>query len=380
MASQLATTSIDELIQERLPGASLESPIQGWAFIEEFDRGVDAYAKLTSPTPEDDRWLGVCYFQQFEDMKALEAFYRAAERGAIGARVNLAHLLRFMERVEEASSELAQIDPSDLNSYDTVFYYRVKSQHEEHNGKLHDALRAAEEAWRKVQGLPEFPILAPSILSQVGTLHGRIGRAQRALWFIERATQISTGLEEIKARIQRAKILVLLGRNSEAANEVESWDLRTAPSALRTWRHLILGDIAWATGKLGKAIDEFEHAIRLAVEAESGFEELLGRLALVAIFVAKTDYRSATSHLGRSQLLISDRSDRLNYRFREVIHLHSQGIYSSAHAISELHAIAESFGEMGLLQEQGWFVCTCALSSTAMEKMESRLTSMLWRS
>ena len=346
--------SLEDRIGERLPGVALESRVQGWAYLEEFQRGIEEYARIDRPTPADDRWLGVCHFQNFDDMMALEALYRAAERGAAGSHVNLAHLLRFMERVEEASHELSLVSHEELNHYDTVLYFRVKSQHEEHNGKLHDALRAAEEAWRKVQGLPEFPILAPSILSQVGILHGRIGRAQRALWFIDRAIQISSGQEEVKARIHRAKILVLLGRNTEAVNEVDSWDLSNAPAALLAWKHLILGDIAWATGKLKKATEEFEIAVQLAVDSQSGFEELLGRLGLVAILVAKKDNRRATVHLSRSQMLISDRSDRLNYRFREVVNLYSLGIYNAAHAVQELAYIAGDFGEMGLLQEQGW--------------------------
>ena len=38
-------TDIQKLVQERFPGVELVSEIQGWAFLEQFEKGVEAYSQ-----------------------------------------------------------------------------------------------------------------------------------------------------------------------------------------------------------------------------------------------------------------------------------------------------------------------------------------------
>ena len=348
------TNDVNKLVQEKYPGVQLDSDVQGWAFLEEFDKGVDAYSKKTDPTPADDRWVGVCLFQLVRDLEALEALYRALNRGEIAARVNIAHVLRFVERADDASEELSRVRPDQFpSSYDQVLYFRVLSIHEENNGNLREALRAAEEAWRRIQGIPEFGLLAPSILAQLATLHGRIGRSQRALWFLERGLQVTSGAELLKLHLRRAYVLISLGRYQEAQSELEALDLSHAPDIFQPERHWLLGEVARSRGNLLTAIHEYEQVIELAVRLQMGYEEFLGRIPLMAILGHRGDFSAASEHAARAQTLISDKSDRLEFRFREVLLLHWQGVYTSDHAIAELEALIEELGAMGLLKEQG---------------------------
>ncbi len=343
---------VQQLVLERFPGVHLESDIQGWAFLEEFDRGVEAYHALTSPSPEDDRWLGVCYFQLIRDMDAVEAFYRSVNRGHEAARINLAHVMKFIERGDDAAQELGRIDASNLRPYDKVLYHRVLSHHEEVTGNLRDALKAAEEAWRRVQGMAEFPLLAPSILAQLGILYARIGRSQRALWFLERGLQFTGGQEHLKVRLKRASVLINLGRFQEAQAELESTDLDQAPEAFRVERQWMRGEIAWSLGNHGKAVTLLTNLGNTAMEMQLGYEELLCRLALVAILGSRNEISRAREHLSRAQALISDRSDRMLYRFREVLLFWWDGTYTHTHTVEELDGLIGDFSEMGLLQEQ----------------------------
>src|SRR5690606_17036032 len=73
---------------------------------------------------------------------------------------------------------------------------------------------------------------------------------------------------------------------------------------------------------------------------------------LVTLLGARRDFAAATEHITRAQELISDKADRLSFRFREVLLMLWQGLYTQAHAIEELHGLIHAFGEMGLLQEQ----------------------------
>ena len=342
------------MVANRLPGVELVSDVQAWAFLEQFERGVDAYAEIDHPTPQDDRWLGVCLFQLVRDLEALEALYRALNRGEHAARVNIAHVLRFVDRSEDASNELSRVEPNMLSPYDQVLYYRVLSIHEENNSNLREALKAAEEAWRRVQGLPEFSLLAPSILAQLATLHGRIGRSQRALWFIERGLQLTDGSELLKLHSRRAFVLIELGRYQEAQSELESLDLsRATDPFLEPERHWLLGEVARATGNLTTAVHEYEQAIDLSVKLQMGGEELLCRLPLLALLGKRGDFAGASEHAARAQALLADKSDRLEFRFREVLLFYWQGAYASDHALAELDALIQEFGSMGLLREQG---------------------------
>jgi hypothetical protein len=362
VATQHHETSIrEELldhVQRRLsslhPDIQLESPIQGWAYLDEFRKGIEAYKRIGNPTATDDRWLGVCHFQLLDDMRALEAFYRAAARGAVAARINLAHLLRFLERGEEGAKELRSIRPSDLNAYDRVFLLRVTSLDEENNGNLREALRTAEDAWKLVQGIPEFGLLAPSILAQLGILHGRIGRSQRALWFLERGLQITSGLERKKVQLRRVPVLASLGRLNEAAAELAAIGNADLPDSYSAELDMLSGEIEWAKGNLDGATLSFQRCLGSASRLQVTYEEFVARISLVALSATGRECTGAAEHLSRAQSLISDKSDRLAYRFREIgLRLRAQE-YTPEHALKEYDALDAEFGTMGLLQEQGF--------------------------
>ncbi|MDZ7801535.1 MAG: hypothetical protein U5K81_12185 [Trueperaceae bacterium] len=334
------------------PEASLESVVQAWVYLEDFTKGINAYHDISNPTADDDRWLGVCHFQLVQDDEAQEAFERAIAKGQQAARVNLAHLLRMTNNAERASDELQQVDFARLTSYDQVFFMRVKSIHEETNGDIREALRFAEEAWRRLQGLPEFELLAPSILAQLGILHGRVGRTQRALWFLERGMQLTTGLQHLKSRMRWATVLVAQGRLREASEALTELDSDSVPQAMRVEGKWLQGEIAWIQGHSQRAVRHYRLAIDMAQKTQVVYEEFLSQLAL-ATLLSTSDNDEALHCLNRGQSLIGDMSDRLAYRFREILVFRKRGLYTNVHAIRELEQTATAFSDMGLLQEYG---------------------------
>src|SRR5690606_12219000 len=220
-----------------------------------------------------------------------------------------------------------------LTAYDQALYFRVLSIREENTGNLSEALRAAEEAWRRIQGMPEYAILAPSVLAQLAVLHGRIGRSQRALWFLERGLSSTVGIESLKIRLRRASVLVGLGRFKESGLELESFDLVNAPPNCQGERNFLLGEIALSNGNTRSAISRYAQTIEIAQEPGFNYEELLSRLALVNIYGSQGNFSTAQEHLSRAQELISDKADRLIFRFREVLLMAWQGRYKPAHAV-----------------------------------------------
>ncbi|MBX3142662.1 MAG: hypothetical protein KF813_02815 [Trueperaceae bacterium] len=344
--------SVADLVAAAFPGVSLESDVQGWAFLERFEEGVAAYASIEAPSPQDDRWVGVCYYQMVRDNEALEALYRAVSRGDEGARVNIAHLLPFLERADEASRELSRVNFDRLSSYDQALYFRVQSIRSETSGKLREALQAAEEAWKRIQRIPEGRVLAPSVLAQLAVLHGRIGRSQRAIWFLERGMSTTVGQEQLKFRLRRSAVLVVLGRYQEARGELDTIASIAALDNVQAERTYLLGEISLALGNLRSAVQYYVQAIDYAVRLQFKYEELLCRLALASIQGSRGDFFDATKHLERAHSLVSDKVDRLVYRFREVLLMLWQRNISESQALEELDELVEAFGQTGLLQEQ----------------------------
>jgi len=366
--SESGDTEILRSVAIRFPGVRLVSTVQGLVYLQRFREGIDHFESLADPTAADRRWVGVCHFQLFEDAKALDAFSSAVAEGEEAARINLAHLLRFLERGEEATGQLRSVRLELLNEYDRVFYYRIVSINEENNGNLREALKAAEEAWKRIQGLPEYSLLAPSILSQLGVLHSRIGRAQRSLWFLERSIQMTKDVDNLKARLRRSAVLNLLGRHREATTELDALMSEGLPDNFIPELHINRAEVAWAAGNLDLASLEFQKCIDSCERVQAAYEEFVARLSLTAIACTKEEYPTATKHLNRAQELISDKSDRLSYRFREVHLNYARGEYSTSHAASELIALDQDFGEMGLLQEQAFV----KLHRAALQQSESK--------
>ncbi len=351
----MVAKDIYTIIEEKYPGVVLESPIQGWVYLEQFEKGIEAYNDIipTHATPQDDRWLGVCYFQTFDDLKAVELFYRAAARGEKKAHINLAHAFLFIERSSQVLTELTKVNFEKLDTYNQAYFLRVKSLYEEQNGDLQNALQHAEMAWRLMQKLPELPILAPSILSQIGVLYGRIGRAQRALWYFERCLEFASGLEQKKALVKRAYLFMLLGRYDEALHDLQAL-LDEKLENFSALIYLYLGEAAWSKRDTLKASTYLEEAIKQALAKQLSWEELQSRLAIVAIYGSQGLIATAGEHLARAKVLLSDKSDQLLYAFRDILLSRWTGEQTLEHTAYELDKLASEFEKMSLFQEHGW--------------------------
>mgnify|MGYP006285201811 FL=1 len=339
---------------DRYPGIEVRSQIQAHALLSEFEEGISLAHALPDPSPEDLRWLGVCHFSRFDDNEAIDAYINAIEEGCEEARINLAHSLAFVDRADEISGQLEQVHFERLSLYDKVFYLRVKSLNDERNGQLVVALKQAEYAWRIVQGAPEFPLLAPQLLNQLGILHGRIGRAQRALWYLDRNLELTAGEENLAVHLTRVRVLSTLGHHKRARDELAN--LPEVPDQYEAIMLVRSAELSWAEGDITGAVRQYEDACSVAHRLGQSFELFQASLELGTL-TSRFDLVSPAEVLSafeRAQQQISDASDRLLYRFREILLLRWELRYSDTHAADELLALSNDFSEMGLLQEQGW--------------------------
>ena len=351
MATSLA--DVQRLVDERYEGIALESAIQGWFYLGKYQRGIEAYEALEKPSGPDDRWSGVCYMMLPNRMKALEVLYGAASKGEKAAHIELARTFSFLERDAEASAELEKVKPEDLNVADQVLWYRAQSIHQETANSLQASIDLAEEAWRRVQGIPEFPILAPWVLIRLGLLNSKMGRAKRALWCFERGFEIAGETEKWYLQAARAESLISLGRYTEAKSELEELNTEDVPNVEKAYQLMFRADAAWATNDVKGALHLYDQATNLASTTEENYVEVLSRLSVAALLGFRKASEAANNNLVRAKWIASTRFEKLSIRFREVLLAYWRGVYNPEQTRTELEALAADFGTMGFLQEQG---------------------------
>lgn len=352
-SEQTHTLAYARLLQE-FPSVTPKSEIEAWALLREFDRGIEAYEQLESPTAVDDRWAGVCRFNLLEDIRAVELFYRAISRGCSEAQINLAHAMTYIERGDEVWDLLAEINLEQLDPYDKVLMLRVRSMYQEGNGNLTEALMDITNAWEIAAATDSAAPILPEVLSQLAVLESRVGYGHRALQHVEQALQTPSLKAKRTFLIVKIHVLTILGQFEAAEavlREVELHSDQNDPHQPTIVIHK--ANIRWATKDIRSAIYLLQNAAASAESQALSFEEFVSHLNLSALFAYTRRNKQAFEHLEKAERLIGDRSDRINFRFREVLLRWMSGGYSTSAAVMELEALVDELSEMGALQEAG---------------------------
>lgn len=348
------TSEVVRRVKLRYPGAVLTSEIQAYAFLRQFEEGYTSYTMLTSPTQDDDRWAGVCAFNLLKDMRAVELYYRSISRGNAAARINLAHSLSYIERGDEVADELALVPYDQLSHYDKVLFLRVKSLYEESSSHLLRALDDITEAWRLAETQPEAEPMAVEVLSQLAIVESRVGLGKRALRHIEDGTLLHNTHANSVLPVVECSVLLTLGRFHSAISRLETiLTSHGVPAQNRCSAQVLLADANWALGHITEAREAFYTAIARASSLDLGYEEFLSHLGLAMLHIPSEDFLTAFDHLAKAEILISDRSDRALYRFREVLLRFASGTYGPMTALLELEGLIDELHDMGALQEEG---------------------------
>jgi tetratricopeptide (TPR) repeat protein len=347
---------VRELIKETYPEVTLESPIQGWVYLEEYQKGIENFedTHIHRRTPEDMRWVGMCYFQINDDHQAVPFFQTAVYRGLKDAGINLAQAYMYTERMALVIPELEKIDFEKLKPYSKVYYLRVKSHYEELNANLKQALSDAELAWAIAQTIPEWGLLGAKVLNQLGTLYGRMGKTQRALWFFEQSLQLGKENDRFNTLLTRIEVLIMLGYYIKAREEIENILLETVPEMFQATYYLRWGDIFWIERSLSKAIEMYDQAAIMALNKELYYEEFTARVNLIPLNIERDYPLTAGEHQARAKVLIADKTDELIYRFRDALLLLKEDLRTAEQTRDALLELASELGELGYLQEQGW--------------------------
>jgi hypothetical protein len=345
-----------QLVKEKYPGVELESPVQGWVYLEDYHKGIETYENthIYRRNSTDTRWVGVCMFQLGDDHQAVPLFQTAVYQGVKAAGINLAHAYMFTDRMNLVMPELEKINFETLKPYDKAYFLRVRSYYYELNAELKKALADAELAWAIAQTIAEWPVLASKILLQLGTLYGRMGKAQRSFWFFEQSLQRASEDERFAVLFSYIEILIMLGHHLEARAELEKIRFETLPKKWYALFYLRWGDIHWTERTLEKAIEIYDNAAFTALNDELDGEEFIARVNLIPLNIARDYPLTAGEHQARAKTLIADKTDQLLYRFRDTLLLLKEKLATTAETKDTLLGLSDELKELGYLQEHGW--------------------------
>jgi tetratricopeptide (TPR) repeat protein len=350
------THTIYELMREKYPDITLESPIQGWVYLEDYEQGIKNFedTHVYKRTAQDMRWVAMCYFQLLDDHQAVPFYQTAIYRGAKEAGIGLAHAYMFTDRIDMAMPELEKIDFEQLKAQDKIYFLRVRSYYHEASANLKNALNDAELAWAIAQTVPEKVIIAPRLLMQLGVLYGRMGKAQSSFWFFEQSLELASKNEQFAVVFSRLEVMIMLGNYSEAREELEKIEVTSLPEEWHAVFYLRWGDVFWTERVLPKATEMYDQAALLALNNELYNEEIIARLNLIPLNIARDFPLTAGEHQARAKALITDSIDKLIYRFRDALLLLKENLATTEQTCDTLLGLAGELKDLGYLQEQGW--------------------------
>lgn len=145
----------------------------------EYETGAALFGELCQPTPEDQRWYGLCLMglgQLFEAKVALSC----AQRRGTAAGIELATLYRLSGELELAGQLLAGVQTASLPDRDTVLYLHEAAQQAHAAGELRQARLQLEEAWRLGQAHWAGSALLVPVARLLATILSELGHAGQA--------------------------------------------------------------------------------------------------------------------------------------------------------------------------------------------------------
>ena len=262
----------------------------------EYQRGVAVFRALSSPTPLELRWAGVCLMHEGKLPEACLRLREATTQGDTAAGVYLSALHILNGNVSAALAALEALDPASLPHDEAALWYRERALVGWLLGDHRDTLLAlAEHAWERAASASGCTQVSAAIL--IGKLLGHFGEYDRALAYLDFAAEHGHPRQLEEAALARAASLTVLERFDEAQQQLDSIH-SAALVLLRDIQHLCLLSARqdWLAAR----------AALLALlprTADAPAQELRVRTALLELATAEQDDVQARCYLLRAEAL-----------------------------------------------------------------------------
>jgi tetratricopeptide (TPR) repeat protein len=283
--------------------------VQSLALNGQFQLGIELFASLSSASPSETRWAGVCWYNLGAYLKSKDLLLRARALGDVAACIELASVHRLLgdpQRallfLSEVGTELANLELANL---ERVLFHREHGILALITGDVREALLHLEEAWALVP-LCSFSSVHSAVAQALAFAHRAHGQDGHALHYLQEALGVPNLPASRQARIlvTKAACLTDLGHFAQARSclEISAGLLPSVPS-LAALLEYQLGVLERACNRAAQALVHFDRALVLANHLEPE-TTCYTELQACAIETACGDFVAAERRLQHAQLLV----------------------------------------------------------------------------
>ncbi|GGJ49050.1 hypothetical protein GCM10008938_38830 [Deinococcus roseus] len=245
---------------------------------------MQLFAQLDHLTAQDERWFGQCLMSLGHCERAIEHYTRAIEMGCVEARIDMVRPLLVVHSQKDAEMALDSFDPEQLQGYNRPLWYRNASTVLVMKKDSEGSLQHAREAWRTIQGLAEFPFIAPKVLFELSDTYDHMGDAKLAIYYLDRADEISSYKYNISIKLSRIALYYKNGKYSLIVPLIKELLQKDEYSAFHHMADLYMGHIYRIRNQTDEAINSYKKVIALLQDDISKEMELQARVLLSSIY------------------------------------------------------------------------------------------------
>jgi DNA-binding SARP family transcriptional activator/Tfp pilus assembly protein PilF len=330
----------------------LESPILEFIFNTDYQNGLQLYAKLKTPTPEDDRWAGYCLLELGQPWAARDLLTEAMDRGCQAAMIELALTYHRLGEIEIGLNLLERLNLKQLRPFDCAQASRSLGNMYLIAGHHAQALTAFEKAW-EIATKDEFcaPLRAGTS-HQLGYVNIQLGKLDQAFHHLEYSLEHAIPGKRIYPLLSRAHAYTNAGRFQEAQRDIfEARELLQLTPGMATMITYRLGMLRQMQGHWSEAINLQLETASLAKSRGEREIEFFAEIALIATHTALGQIDQARGHLGRAAHIVHSPREEAFLAMREGTLMTAR---EQPQAIERLERAINGFQTLGLHRETGW--------------------------
>lgn len=319
---------------------------------DEYELALNTFQSIVRPSPEDQRWAGLCLLKKQDLLAAQDLLLAARGKGCNAAVIELAALHRILGELDTAQTILLEFNPENADLLDHALAARELGMLLYTRGELAHAAEAYENAYQLAAGTTCGHLIMSGIQFNLGRSLADQGHSKRALETLT-ASLIETNDAKRALKLgARAECLIHLGRLYEADRDLCEAEtlLHLLPMAKPVMRYM-RGLYARACGNHEFALEAFLQAIELAREVDEVETELYAHTEAAAILTHLEQFNQARTHLARGRAIATlDKTEALvNWRAGSLLTRQEK-----PGGIALLEQALATFEQLKLEREAGW--------------------------
>jgi DNA-binding SARP family transcriptional activator len=330
----------------------LESPILEFVLNTDFQGGLQVHAKLNNPTPDDDRWAGLCLLELGQIRSAREMLTKAKDRGCQTAAIELALVYQKLGEPKIAQNVLKGLNLELLGPFNRVLAECATGSVFVMAGNLIAALKEFEQAWEIARRDETCGPIRTDVAHQLADVNAQLGKLDQAFFHLEYALKHASPSQRIHPLIVRAYAHTNAGRFMAAHNDLleAKTHLERSPgmTSMVTYR---LGLLQQMQGHWTEAIGLQLETASLAKSLGERKIEFFAETALISTHTALGQIDQARGHLARASHIVQGAREEAFVAMREGALMLAR---DQASAVARLEQAVSGFRALELHRETGW--------------------------